>query len=62
MGPAELDEYLNGCVEVWDLKKAGQLFDRQGSDLVRTRVNIRTLQRFAQIALLRGGGGGGEKP
>ena len=30
MGPAELDEFLNGNVLVWDLKKAGQIFDRHG--------------------------------
>ena len=39
-------------VQVWDLKKAGQLFDRHGSIFVRTRVNTRTVQRFAQIARL----------
>ena len=49
-GPAELDEFLN--VQVWDLKKAGQLFDRHGSIFVRTRVNTRTVQLFAQIARL----------
>ena len=36
----------------WDLKKAGQLFDRHGSIFVRTRVNTRTVQLFAQIARL----------
>ena len=36
-------------VQVWDLKKAGQLFDRRGSDFGRTRVT-RTVQLFAQIA------------
>ena len=30
-GPAELDEFLNGCVQVWYLKKPGQLFERHGS-------------------------------
>ena len=39
-------------VQVWDLKKAGQHFDRHGSIFVRTRVNTRTVQRFAQIARL----------
>ena len=39
-------------VQVWDLKKAGQLFDRHGSIFVRTRVNTRTVQLFAQIARL----------
>ena len=39
-------------VQVWDLKKAGQLFDRHGSVFVRTRVNTRTVQLFAQIARL----------
>ena len=41
-------------VQVWDLKtrKAGQLFDRHGSIFVRTRVNTRTMQLFAQIARL----------
>ena len=33
-------------VQVWDLKKAGQLFDRHGSIFVRTRVNTRTVQLF----------------
>ena len=42
-------------VQVWDLKKAGQLFDRHGSDFTRTRVNTRTVQLFAQIARLRPG-------
>ena len=42
-------------VQVWDLKKAGQLFDRHGSDFVRTRVNTRTMQLFARIARLRSG-------
>ena len=42
-------------VQVWDLKKAGQLFDRHGSDLVRTCVNARTVQLFAQIARLTPG-------
>ena len=37
-------------VQVWDLKKAGQLFGRHGSIFVRTRVNTRTVQLFAQIA------------
>ena len=39
-------------VQVWDLKKAGQFFDRHGSICVRTRVNTRTVQLFAQIARL----------
>ena len=39
-------------VQVWDLKKAGQLFDRHGSIFVRTRVNTRTANFFAQIARL----------
>ena len=39
-------------VQVWDLKKAGQLFVRHGSIFVRTRVNTRTVQLFAQIARL----------
>ena len=39
-------------VQVWDLKKAGQLFDRHGSIFVRTRVNARTVHLFAQIARL----------
>ena len=39
-------------VQVWYLKKAGQLFDRHGSDFSRTRVNTRTVQLFAQIARL----------
>ena len=39
-------------VQVWDLKKAGRLFDRHGSVFVRTRVNTRTVQLFAQIARL----------
>ena len=39
-------------VQVWDLKKAGQLFDRHGSIFVRTRVNTRTVQLFAQITRL----------
>ena len=39
-------------VQVLDLKKAGQLFDRHGSIFVRTRVNTRTLQLFSQIARL----------
>ena len=39
-------------VQVWDLKKAGRLFDRHGSIFVRTRVNTRTVQLFAQIARL----------
>ena len=39
-------------VQVWDLKKAGQLFDRHGSIFVRTRVNTQTVQRFAQIVRL----------
>ena len=42
-------------VKVWHLKKAGQLFDRHGSDFVRTRVNTRTVQLFAQVARLRPG-------
>ena len=42
-------------VQVWDLKKAGQLFDRHGSDFARTRVNTRTVQVFAQIARLTPG-------
>ena len=42
-------------VQVWDLKKAGQLFDRHGSVFVRTRVNTRTVQLFPQIARLRPG-------
>ena len=46
-GSAELDEFLS--VQVWDLKKAGKLFDRHGSDFVRTRVNTRTVQLFAQV-------------
>ena len=33
-------------VQVWDLKKAGRLFDRHGSIFVRTRVNTRTVQLF----------------
>ena len=40
-------------VQVWDLKKAVQIFDRDGSHFVRTRVNPRTVQHFAQIASLR---------
>ena len=39
-------------VQVWDLKKAGQLIDRHGSIFVWTRVNTRTVQLFAQIARL----------
>ena len=39
-------------VQVWDLKKAGQLFDRHGSIFARTRVNTRTMQLSAQIARL----------
>ena len=39
-------------VQVWDLKKAGRLFDRHGSIFVRTRVNTRTVQLFAHIARL----------
>ena len=42
-------------VQVWDLKKAGQLFDLRGSNFVRTRLNIRTVQLFAEIARLRPG-------
>ena len=42
-------------VQVWVLKRAGQLFDRHGSDFARTRVNTRTVQLFAQIARLRPG-------
>ena len=42
-------------VQVWDLKKAGQLFDRHGSSFVRTHVNTRTVKYFAQIAWLRPG-------
>ena len=34
-------------VQVWDQKKAGQLFDRHGSIYARTRVNTRSVQRFA---------------
>ena len=34
-------------VQVWDLKKAGQLFARHGSNFVRTGVNTRTVQVFA---------------
>ena len=49
-GPAELDELLNGWF--WDLKNAGQLFDRYGSIFVRTRINTRTVQIFAKIARL----------
>ena len=37
-------------VQVWDLKKAGQLFDRHGSIFVRTRVNTLTMQLFALFA------------
>ena len=40
-------------VQVWDLKKVGQLFDLQGADFVPTGVNTRTVQLFAQIARLR---------
>ena len=36
-------------VQVWDLEKAGNFFDRDGSNFVRTRVNTRTVQLFAQI-------------
>ena len=39
-------------VQVWDLKKAGQRFDRHCSIFVRTRVNTRTVQLSAQIARL----------
>ena len=43
-------------VQVWDLKKAGQLFDRHGRPhFVQSRVNNRTVQRFAQKARLRPG-------
>ena len=42
-------------VQVWDLKKAGQLFGRHSSIFVRTRVNTRTVQLFAQIARLWSG-------
>ena len=42
-------------VQVWDLKKAGQLFDRDGFDLVWTRVNTQTVKLFAQIARLTPG-------
>ena len=42
-------------VQVWDLKKAGKLFDRHSSIFVRTRVNTRTVQFFAQIARLWSG-------
>ena len=44
--------FERASVQVWDLKKAGQLFDRHGSIFVRTRANTRTVQRFAQIARL----------
>ena len=40
-------------VQVWDLKKAGQFFDRHSSNFVRTCVNTRTVHLFAQIARLR---------
>ena len=53
-GPAELDDFfVRLSVQVWDLKKAGQRFDRHGSIFVRTRVNTRTVQLFAQIARLQ---------
>ena len=39
-------------VQIWDLKKAGQLFDRHGSIFERTRANTRIVQLFAQIAWL----------
>ena len=39
-------------VQVWDRKKAGQLFDRHGSLFVRTCVSTRTVQLFGQIAQL----------
>ena len=39
-------------VQVWDLKKAGQLFGRHGSIFVRTRVNTQTVPLFAQITRL----------
>ena len=42
-------------VHVWDLKKAGQLFDRHGSNFVWTRVNTRAVQHFPHIARLRRG-------
>ena len=52
--PAELEEFQceRLSVQVWDLKEAGQLFDRHGSIFVRTRVNTRTVQLFVQIAQL----------
>ena len=40
-------------VQVWDLKKAGQLFDRHGSNFVRTHVNTQTVELFSQIARLK---------
>ena len=42
-------------VQVKDLKKAGQLFDRHNSNVVRTRVNARTVQLFAEITRLSPG-------
>ena len=52
-GTGQIFERLS--VQVLDLKKAGQLFDRHGSNFVRTRVNTGTVQLFAQIARLRSG-------
>ena len=52
-GTGRIFEQLS--VQVWDLKKAGQLFDRHGSIFVRTRVNTRSVQLFAQIARLWAG-------
>ena len=52
-GTGQIFEWLS--VQVWDLKKAGQLFDRHGSIFIWTCVNTRTMQLIAQIARLRPG-------
>ena len=52
-GTGQIFEWLS--VQVWDLKKAGQLFDWHGSIFIWTRVNTRTMQLIAQIARLRPG-------
>ena len=40
-------------VQVWDLKKQVNFFDRHGSDFARVNTRTVTKQLFAQIARLR---------